>query len=91
MAEHLGLCTFCGELATHQVDCRMAVRPPLPDTMAATLTTIQRLDLHLVDCDGALARGIVLRAIAHLEVSLLEYLTGPDGYRRRLLLLPEKA
>jgi hypothetical protein len=55
-------------------------RPPadcdafcLPSTLAA----IKSLDLQLCDCDGVVARGVVTRAIAHLDTSLLLHLTGP--------------
>jgi hypothetical protein len=42
-----------------------------------TLDAIRRLDLHRVDCDGPVARGILTRAIAYLEASLRTQLTGP--------------
>ena len=55
-------------------------RPPtdcgafcLPSTLAA----IKSLDLQLCDCDGVVARGVVTRAIAHLDASLILHLTGP--------------
>lgn len=43
----------------------------------ATLDATRLLDLLLVACDGSVARGIVMRAITHLENSLNEHLTGP--------------
>jgi len=46
-------------------------------TIDATLDAIRRLDLQLADCEGPVARGIVTRAIAHLEAASVELLTGP--------------
>jgi hypothetical protein len=43
----------------------------------ATLDAIRRLDRHLADCDGPIARGIVSRAIRYLEDDLRLQLTGP--------------
>jgi hypothetical protein len=43
----------------------------------ATLDAIRWLDRQLADCEGPVARGIVARAIAHLEAALLAHLTGP--------------
>jgi hypothetical protein len=51
--------------------------PLLRQDPLATLDAIRRLDLHLVDCDGPIARGIVSRAIRYLEADLRLQLTGP--------------
>lgn len=51
-------------------------RRPSPVRLADTLDAIDRLELQLTDCDGPVARGIVQRAVAHLEASLLQHLTG---------------
>ena len=45
--------------------------------MTDTLAAIRQLDLHICDCEGEVARGIVRRAIGHLEQSLQVHLTGP--------------
>lgn len=76
-------CLFCDLVGSHTDTCRMA-RPTRPDHLAATMDALRRLDLHLVDPEtGLLARGILTRAIAHLETSLLEHLTGQGYVRRR--------
>lgn len=66
--------------------------PSRPDQdPLSTLATINRLDAQLGDCDHALARGIVTRAIAHLERDLLVHLTGPDHHQRSAVLFRRRA
>jgi len=61
-------------LASAPIDAALDLRQnPL-----ATLDAIHRLDFHLADCDGPVARGILLRAITYLEASLRTQLTGPE-------------
>ena len=50
------------------------VTVPIDEQLAA----ISYLNLTLCDCDGPVARGIVNRAIGHLQKALREQLTGPD-------------
>jgi hypothetical protein len=51
--------------------------PLLRRNPLATLDAIRRLERHLVDCDGPIARGIITRAMQYLEADLRRQLTGP--------------
>jgi hypothetical protein len=55
----------------------LALGPLLRQDPLATLDAIRRLERHLVDCDGPIARGIVIRAMQYLEADLRRQLTGP--------------
>lgn len=61
-------------LASPPIDAALTAPRPNP---LATLDAIRRLELHLTECDGPVARGIVLRAITYLETDLRLQLTGP--------------